>query len=145
MDKAKTTDVIVLSIKPIYANAILSGDKTVEFRKNGIPIDIKTVVLYATQPEQKVVGYFNIKSCAIEHPSVLWEKYGPHGLITFDDFNSYYKGKASGKCFIIKTAYRFKRPIPLNKCKSFMNSPQSFVYIDKSEWINMKRKKLVGY
>jgi len=76
MDKAKTTDVIVLSIKPIYANAILSGEKTVEFRKNGIPIDVKTIVLYTTQPEQKIVGYFDVLQCEIEHPSVLWEKYG---------------------------------------------------------------------
>ena len=144
MDKEKNTDVIVLSIKPIYANAILSGKKTVEFRKNGIPPDIKTIVLYATQPEQRVLGYFDVKKCDVDHPSALWEKYGKYGQITFDDFNSYYKGKGSGKCFIIETAYRFKVSIPLNQCKSFTNSPQSFVYLNKSEWGNMKRKKLVA-
>jgi predicted transcriptional regulator len=143
MDKEKNTDVIVLSIKPIYANAILSGKKTVEFRKNGIPIDIKTIVLYATQPEQKIIGYIDIKNCEMDHPSVLWEKYGENGLITFNDFNSYYEGKTIGKCFIIETVYKFTKPIPLNKCKVFTNSPQSFVYLNKSEWGKMKRKKLV--
>lgn len=142
MDKAKTTDVIVLSIKPLYANAILSGEKTVEFRKNGIPIDVKTIVLYTTQPEQKIVGYFDVMQCEIEHPKVLWEKYGDCGHISFDDFNSYYKGKKLGKCFIVGTVYRFKMPVPLSKCNSFTNSPQSFAYLLKSEWKNMKRKKL---
>ena len=106
MDKAKATDVIALSIKPIYANAILSGKKTVEFRKNGIPTDVKTIVLYATQPEQKIVGYFDVKHCETAHPEVLWKKYGTLGHIDFDGFNEYYKGKDSGKCFIIEKAYQ---------------------------------------
>ena len=144
MDKEKNTYVIALSIKPVYANAILSGKKTVEFRKNGIPTDIKTLVLYATQPEQRVVGYFDVKNCDVDHPSVLWEKYGKYGQITFDNFNSYYKGKILGKCFIVEKAYKFKIPIPLSKCKSFTISPQSFGYLLKSEWENMKRKKLVA-
>ncbi|MBC2704685.1 ASCH domain-containing protein [Desulfobacula sp.] len=145
MDKAKATDVIALSIKPIYAIAILSGEKTVEFRKNGIPLDIKTIVLYATQPEQRIVGYFDVKRCEVDHPSVLWEKYGDCGHISFDDFNSYYKGKSSGKCFIVETAYKFKVPVPLSKCKSFTSSPQSFAYLFKSEWKNIKRKKIEAY
>ncbi len=143
MDKAKTTNVIALSIKPIYASAILSGRKTVEFRKNGIPTDIKTVVLYATQPEQNIVGYFNVKSCETEHPKVLWEKYGDHGYIGVDGFMEYYKGKDSGKCFIIDKAYQFKVPVPLHACKSFSKSPQSFAYLLKSEWRNLKRKVLL--
>ncbi|MBT3487372.1 MAG: ASCH domain-containing protein [Desulfobacula sp.] len=143
MDKAKTKDVIALSIKPVYANAILSGEKTVEFRKNGIPIAVKTIVLYSTQPEQKIVGYFDVKSCKVAPPSVLWEKYGKLGRIGFDDFNLYYKNKPSGKCFIVEKSYRFVVPIPLSKCKSFSKSPQSFAYLLKSEWKNMKRKKVV--
>jgi len=142
MDKAKTTDVIALSIKPVYANAILSGEKTVEFRKNGIPIEVKTIVLYSTQPEQKIVGYFDIKCCEVAPPSELWEKYGKFGHISFDDFNSYYKGKNWGKCFLVEGVYKFKRSIPLNRCKSFSKSPQSFAYLLKTEWKNMKRKKL---
>ncbi|MBT3177216.1 MAG: ASCH domain-containing protein [Desulfobacula sp.] len=142
MDKAKTSDVIALSIKPVYADAILSGDKTVEFRKNGIPEDIKSIVLYATQPVQQIVGYFDVKSCEVDDPSKLWENYGGCGHITFDDFNSYYKGKKIGKCFLIENAYRFEKPIPLDKCKSFSKSPQSFAYLLKTEWKNIKRKKL---
>lgn len=143
MDKAKITDVIVLSIKPVYANAILSGKKTVEFRKNGIPTDIKKIVLYATQPEQKIVGYFDIKDCIVDHPSSLWESYGDQGHINFDDFNSYYKQKTSGKCFLIEKTYKFKFPVTLSKCKSFTKSPQSFAYLFKSEWKNLKRKKIL--
>ena len=144
MDKTKTVDVIALSIKPIYADAILSGEKTVEFRKNGIPEDIKTIVLYATKPVQQIVGYFDVRSCEVGDPLKLWKNYGDCGHITFDDFNSYYKGKNLGKCFLVKAVYRFKKPIPLSECKSFSKSPQSFAYLLKTEWKNIKRKKLAS-
>lgn len=143
MDKAKTSDVIALSIKPIYATAILSGKKTVEFRKNGIPTDVKIIVLYTTQPEQKIVGYFDVKFCEIAHPDVLWEKYGARGYIDFNGFNEYYEGKELGKCFIIQNTYQFKIPVPLGDCKSFSQSPQSFAYLLKSEWRNLKRKVIL--
>ena len=120
MDKTKTKDVIALSIKPDYANAILSGKKTVEFRKNGIPIAVKTIVLYSTQPEQKIVGYFDVKSCEVAPPSVLWEKYGKFGHICFDDFNLYYKNKPSGKCFIVDCWYQIsKAKFQLLKVRKF--------------------------
>jgi predicted transcriptional regulator len=140
MDKTKTTDVIVISIKPIYANAIFSGQKTVEFRKNGIPTDIKSIVLYSTQPQQKIVGYFNVLRCEVGHPSLLWKEYGGDGFINAEDFNDYYTGNDIGKCFIIGKAYQFKSPVPLKKCKSFSTPPQSFSYLLKSEWKNLKRK-----
>lgn len=144
MDKEKTTDVIALSIKPIYADAILSGEKTVEFRKNGMPENIKIIVLYATKPIQQIVGYFDVQSCEADHPSNLWEKYGDLGHITFEDFQTYYNGKNLGKCFLVEKAYRFKVPVPLTKCKSFSSSPQSFAYLLKTEWKNLKRKKAVA-
>ena len=44
MDKRKTKDVVAIAIKPVFAHAILSGEKTVEFRKNGAPTNIKSIV-----------------------------------------------------------------------------------------------------
>lgn len=129
MDKAKTKYVIVLSIKPIYAHAILSGKKTVEFRKNGIPTDIKRIVLYSSQPEQKIVGFFDVANCEIDHPSVLWEKYRNRGFIDFDGFHEYYRDKKIGKCFIVSKTFQFKNPVPLEQCKSFSTPPPNLLPI----------------
>lgn len=140
MNKTKMTDVIIIPIKPVYANAILSGEKTVEFRKNKIPTNIKTMVLYSTKQEQKIVGYFNVKDCEVAPPDELWRKYGRVGHISFNDFNSYYKGKKLGKCFLVKDVYQFKTPILLENCASISKAPQSFAYLLQSEWKYIKRK-----
>ena len=40
-----------MSIHPVYANAILTGDKKVEFRKRRLAADVTHVLVYATAPE----------------------------------------------------------------------------------------------
>jgi predicted transcriptional regulator len=47
-----------MSIHPQYADAILRGDKTVEFRKRGFSHPVSHVLIYATAPRKLVLGYF---------------------------------------------------------------------------------------
>ena len=65
---------VLLSVKPRFAEAILAGEKTFEFRRAVFRRqDIETVVLYASSPTCKVVGEFTIDKvlslaprCAVE-------------------------------------------------------------------------------
>jgi len=45
---------------------------------------------------------------------------------------------------LIEKSFAFIRPVPLSMCKSFSKSPQSFVYMNQNEWINLKRKKKIA-
>ena len=57
---------VLLSVKPQFAEAILAGVKTFEFRRALFRRpDIKTVVLYASSPTCKVVGEFTIDAGAV--------------------------------------------------------------------------------
>ncbi|MDD8572078.1 ASCH domain-containing protein, partial [Escherichia coli] len=48
---------VLLSIKPEYAESILSGKKKYEFRKNIFRNkNVDTIVIYATMPVGKVIG-----------------------------------------------------------------------------------------
>lgn len=47
---------MLLSIKPIYAKAILEGKKEYEFRKRRCKPGVNKIVFYSTSPESKVVG-----------------------------------------------------------------------------------------
>ena len=50
---------VVLSIKPEFANKIFDGSKKFEFRKVIFKNEkIKTVIVYASSPVQKVIGGF---------------------------------------------------------------------------------------
>lgn len=144
MDSRKTKKVIAVAISPKYAHAILSGKKSVEFRRNGTPTDILYIVLYSTNPEQKIIGYCEVNSCVVEPTQVLWRDFGKYGFIDEDAFNDYYKGQDTGKCYLITKSFKFTRPVSLSNCKSFTSAPQSFVYMKKTEWRNLKRKKKIS-
>ena len=83
--KNTLTDVI-LSIKPIYANKILSGDKKVEFRKKKFKKTVDRVYIYSTSPQKAMVGYFTIKNIVEDTPANLWEKFKDIGGIDEDSF-----------------------------------------------------------
>lgn len=144
MDKNKTKHVIALAIKPVYAHAILAGKKTVEFRRNGVPPEIKKIVIYSTKPDQAILGYCDVSKCIIDTPNNLWREFGGSGYISHHDFTKYYEGYDVGKCYLIKNPQILNSPLPLEKCKTFNTAPQSFTYFDKNEWHNLKRRKKVN-
>ena len=53
---------VLLSIKPEYAEKIFEGTKKYEFRRSVFKNrNVKTVVVYASSPVQKVIGEFDIE------------------------------------------------------------------------------------
>ena len=143
MDKNKTKHVIALAINPVYAHAILSGKKTVEFRRNGVPVSIQKIVIYSTKPDQTILGYCDVSRCVVDSPDNLWRDFGELGYICYQDFHRYYEGYEIGKCYLIENPKILKSPLPLDKCKTFSTPPQSFIYLDKNEWRNLRRRKKV--
>ena len=66
---------VLLSIKPEYAESILSGKKKYEFRKNIFRNkNVDTIVIYATMPVGKVIGEFKVGDILALSPSELWDK-----------------------------------------------------------------------
>lgn len=142
MHKNIDRNVIVLAIKPHYANAIMCGKKKVEFRRNGTPVNIKYIVFYSTSPDKKIIGYCEVIKCDVSSPQILWKKYGVHGGILRKEFFKYYAGINNGKCYIIRKPRKFTRPILQKDFWSISTVPQSFAYLNKDEWKRLKRKKI---
>ena len=67
--------VALMSIHPEYANAILAGRKTVEFRKRPIGDDVTHVIVYATAPTGAVVGAFTVTGQDTTSLTRLWETF----------------------------------------------------------------------
>lgn len=64
---------VLLSIKPEFANKIFDGTKKFEFRKSIFKNkDIKTVVVYASSPVQRVIGEFEIERILNFDLDTLW-------------------------------------------------------------------------
>lgn len=122
---------VLLSIKPKYANAILAGEKLVEFRKLAFKKEIERVYIYSSSPEQRIIGYFTIEDIISDTPKELWRKYSSVGSISQEDFFEYFADKDIGYSIKIKSVNRFRKSKnPKEIFKNFV-APQSFMYCER--------------
>ena len=121
----------ILSIKPIYANEILAGEKKVEFRKKIFKKDVERIYIYSSMPKKMIVGYFTFNRIDEDSPKKLWEKYKDVGGINEIDFFEYFKGHKKGFSIIIDKVEKFEEEIdPIDFIENF-SAPQSYIYLKK--------------
>ena len=90
--------------------------------------NIKTVVVYASSPMQKVIGEFDIDLIINENIDVLWDLTKDGAGIEEDYFYEYFSERIKGYAIKIKMVKRYDEPLSL-KDDFKINPPQSFVYI----------------
>lgn len=122
----------ILSIKPIYAHAIMSGEKKVEFRKKIFKRPVDKVFVYSSSPEKKIIGYFTIDNIIEDTPINLWKTFEKVGGITKTAFFEYYKDVEKGFSIKIEKYEKFNEMInPTELFKDF-SPPQSYIYFEES-------------
>lgn len=122
--------VALFSIHPTYAEAILNGTKTVEFRRTPLADDVTHVVIYATAPVQRVVGTFEVAGVESMRPTTAWRNFRKVGGIDRAAFQSYYEGAAMAHVIRVRRAQRLPEPLSLADLDPDLRPPQSFQYID---------------
>lgn len=122
---------VLLSVKPQFAEAILAGVKTFEFRRALFRRqDIRTVVIYASSPTCKVVGEFTIAEVLSLTPDALWTKTNTGGAIDRAYFDQYFKGRELAHALKVKQVRRYRSPLCLRADLGLDRPPQSFCYLD---------------
>ncbi len=125
----ETQRVALLPIRPQYVRAILAGEKKVEFRRRGFAQPVSHVVIYATSPAKKVVGYFRVDHLTEATPTELWRKFEGVAGIDHDAFSRYYSGTNEGVAIGIDDLVVFEEPVPLRRISASLATPQSFCYL----------------
>lgn len=120
--------VALLPIRPQYATAIMRGEKRVEFRRRAFGRDVEYVVVYASSPVQRILGFFRVSGVAEAHPEELWERYAGVGAIDRESFVRYYAGAERGCAIGIDRVCVFEAPVPLSALGE-RKAPQSFKYV----------------
>lgn len=121
---------VLLSIKPEYAEKILTGEKRYEFRKVMFKNpNVKTVVIYSTMPVGKVVGEFDVGGIIVEHPDSLWDRTSNTSGITQQFFDEYFNGRQKAYAIKVKKPRRYKTPMDLKSVITSGCAPQSFCYL----------------
>ena len=120
---------VLLSIKPEFAFKIFEGTKKYEFRKAIFKRpNIKTVVVYASSPIQKVIGEFEIEDILNSTPEKIWKKTKDKAGVSEDFFDEYFLDKEVAYAIKIKDVIRYEHPFNLKE-KFDLLPPQSFAYL----------------
>lgn len=123
---------LVLSLKPRFAEAILTGDKTVELRRILPHITIPThALLYATGPARSLVGTCVVRSVARLPADELWQRHGADTALTRPEFDAYLAGRSEAAALFLEQAQKLPTPIPLRVLRQAegFRPPQSFMYV----------------
>lgn len=133
--------VVLLSIKPKYADLILAGSKRVEFRRSWAAQGVCSIVLYASAPVQKIVGLVEVESVVIAPPSALWKTcVAKGGGLTRKELRDYFLGKSKGVAILLgKAIVPVKYLDPAEIVNDFV-PPQSFKYLDAHECLKLGKK-----
>lgn len=120
---------VLLSIKPEFAFKIFEGKKKFEFRrvifKNP---NVKTVVVYASSPVQRVIGEFEIDDILSSDPSDIWRQTKKYSGISEDFFYAYFLNKEIAHAIKIKKTKKYEHPLLLQDNYNVV-PPQSYVYL----------------
>ena len=125
---------MILSLRPRFADAILSGVKTVELRRTEPKIRVPTLALiYASTPVRALLGTCVVTSVESDHLAALWQVHGAGSGLDHEEFLNYFEGVQAGSALSLASPRRFSRPIPLVELRSRpkgFRPPQSFSYVD---------------
>lgn len=123
---------VLLSIKPEFANLIFDGIKKFEFRRAIFKNQkIKTVVVYASSPMQRVIGEFEIEAILKADLDTLWAETREYAGIEEEFFYEYFGDKEHGFAIKIKKTRKYKTPLCLREHYN-VQPPQSFLYLNES-------------
>lgn len=125
---------IVLSVKPQYAELILAGSKTVEFRRVWAAHKVDTIAIYASSPIQKLVGVVKVAEVVRAKPETLWSYCSKRGGgLSKAELLAYLFGKDAGFAVLLTGARRFSQGVAPKKVIKNFSPPQSFRYLTQSE------------
>ncbi len=128
-----TKNVILMSIRPQYADKIFNRSKTVELRRVK-PKSLEQgdlVLVYVSAPIKSLVGAFTVLSVTEKTLPALWKKVKDYAGVSRSEFLDYYQGADTGVAIFIKDIWLLPKPIQLAELREEVKGfypPQSFRY-----------------
>ena len=143
------SNLLLVSIKPQFAESIFRGEKTIELRKSAPKRAGKDsyMLIYVTAPIKKVWGICRIENIIKETPKQLWKKHGQKTGITKSEFNDYYKeNKKAFGIEITDVKNFFENSIDLENLRNYFpgfSPPQTYGYLNTKLIENSPLKELI--
>ena len=106
---------VILSIRPVHAEKILDGSKTVELRRRftGGVRPGTIALIYSTSPRSALTGSARIKEVQRLAVPELWERHCSAACLQKEEFEHYFSGLASGYAIVLASPQPLIRPVGL--------------------------------
>ncbi len=127
----KTLTSIILRIDLEYANAILDGTKTVEFRRNKFMHPVDRILLYCASPIQQIIGSFQVGKIVEDTPENLWTRFNKVGGIDQASFFEYFKNSGTGFAIEVESFEKFAEGINLADYFENFCAPKKYLYLEE--------------
>lgn len=132
--------VALFSLKPVFAEAILRGEKRFEFRTKKCSRPLEKMLIYATKPKGLVVGEARIAEILTAEPAKLWQMAEEYAGISRESFLTYFKGHRKGYAYRLILPRPFDPPLSLAQL-GLRKAPQSYCYLDESLYNQMLKRE----
>ena len=128
---------LLLSIRPNYADRILDGSKKVEFRRrHPRQIELGTrMLIYASSPVRALIGTAVVVEVVEASPEEAWDEYQGVGGIGHEQFNAYYEDCDRAIVIRLSKPVRLAKAIPLDDLRTKwpgFHPPQQFAYMSSA-------------
>lgn len=118
---------VLMSIRPQYAEAIISGSKLYELRRRRPSFGTGSrVIVYSSSPDQQLLGTFEAAAIHEADPQTLWKLVRGHAGIDRPTFTSYFAGCIVAYAIEVRSPQRLA-PAPLR-----FRPPQSYLFLRRS-------------
>ncbi|UAY77836.1 ASCH domain-containing protein [Pasteurella canis] len=119
---------VLMSIKPQYVEKIFSGEKKYELRRKIFQKDVKTIVVYASNPVMKIIGEIDIENIISDSPISIFDKYKEDLCINQEDYFRYFYNTNIAYAIKIKNIRKYSIPKNLDEL-GLKRAPQSYIYL----------------
>ncbi|MCX4920100.1 ASCH domain-containing protein [Streptomyces sp. NBC_00687] len=123
---------VLLSLHPRFATAILSGEKTVELRRQRVAVPPGTpVIIYATSPVMALTGTARLTDVDTAPPTQIWRRHRTNCGITRAEYTAYMDGASQASALLLDSARPLSTTVPLDylRAASAFHPPQSYRYL----------------
>jgi predicted transcriptional regulator len=124
---------MIFSIRPVHAEKILDGTKTVELRRRftGGVRPGTLALIYSTSPTSALTGSARIKDVQRLAVPDLWRRHRTGACLHKREFEDYFSGLDSGYAIVLTSAKPLPRPVGLPELRERFGfePPQSYQYI----------------
>ncbi len=131
---------VLLSVKPRFADLIVSGTKQVEFRRVWAQEPVPWIAIYSSTPTQQIIRIVEVESVVLASASTLWSLNSSlGGGLTRTELRSYFAGKAKGYAVMLGRVLRPHAPLKPAEVIQGFRAPQSFRYLTDPEVLRLSR------